>query len=88
MGSVTDYTANSAGVTYKLSDTLTLQAYTGTTEDDKDTTYDLQDTGLGFTYTIAANLTVSVTHNQWALKSDDIAEEDGDSTTLAFNLSF
>ena len=88
MGSVTDYTANSAGVTYKLSDTLTLQAYTGTTEDDKDTTYDLQDTGLGFTYTIAANLTVSVTHNQWDLKSDDIAEEDGDSTTLAFNLSF
>lgn len=87
-GTTTDYTANSAGVTYKVSDTLTLQAYTGATEDDKDTTYDLQDTGLGFTYTIAPGLTASVTHNSWDLKADDITAEDGDSTALAFNLSF
>ncbi|NCF33599.1 MAG: porin, partial [Proteobacteria bacterium] len=73
MGTVTDYTSNSAGVTYKVSDTLTIQAYSGTTEDDKDTTYDLQDTGLGFTYTVAPGLTASVTHNTWDLKADDIA---------------
>ena len=87
-GTATDYSSNSVGVTYKLSDNLTIQAYSGTTEDDKDTTYDFQDTGLGFTYTIAAGLTASVTHNSWDNAETGDTKEDGDSTALAFNLSF
>lgn len=87
-GTATDYSSNSAGVTYKVSDSLTVQAYTGTTEDDKDTTYDFQDTGLGFTYTIAAGLTASVTHNSWDRKAASETAQDGDQMALAFNLSF
>jgi len=87
-GTATDYSSNSAGVTYKVSDNVTVQAYTGTTEDDKDTTYDFQDTGVGFTYTIAAGLTASVTHNSWDRKATGETAQDGDQTALAFNLSF
>jgi hypothetical protein len=87
-GTDTDYSSNSAGVTYKVSDSVTVQAYTGTTEDDKDTTYDFQDTGVGFTYTIAAGLTASVTHNSWDRKATGETAQDGDQTALAFNLSF
>jgi len=87
-GTTTDYSSNSAGVTYKLSDSLTIQGYTGTTEDDKDTTYDFQDTGLGFTYTVAPGLTASVTHNSWDRKATSETAQDGDQTALAFNLSF
>tara|TARA_A100001015_G_scaffold269824_1_gene321822 strand:+ start:1346 stop:2323 length:978 start_codon:yes stop_codon:yes gene_type:complete len=86
--STTDYTANSAGVTYKVSDTLTVQAYTGSTEDDKDTTYEINDTGMGFTYTIAPGLTASLTHNNWDRKATSETDESGDNTAFAIDLSF
>lgn len=86
--STTDYTANSAGVTYKVSDTLTVQAYTGSTEDDIDATYEINDTGMGFTYTVAPGLTASVTHNNWDRKATGETDESGDNTAFAIDLSF
>jgi hypothetical protein len=85
--STTDYTANSAGVTYKVSDTLTVQAYTGSTEDEIDAVYEVNDTGMGFTYTIAPGLTASVTHNSWDYKQTG-TDQSGDNTAFAIDLSF
>ena len=84
----TDYTSNSAGVTYKVSDTLTVQAYTGSTEDDIDASYEHNDTGMGFTYTVAPGLTASVTHNSWDRKATGETDESGDNTAFAIDLSF
>ena len=83
-----DYQGDSVGVTYKMSDALTLSAYTGTTEDDKDSTHEMTDTGLGASYTITPGLVLNVTHNSWDLKDTNITNESGDVTSVALNLSF
>ena len=88
MGSTYDYTGDSIGVTHKMSDTLTISAYTGTTEDGKDSTHEISDTGLGLAYTITPGLTLSVTHNDWDMKDAVATNENGEHTTVALDLSF
>ena len=83
-----DYTGDAYGITYKMSDALTLQAYTGSTEDSLDSGHEITDTGLGLTYTVTPGLSVSVTNNNTDLKDTTVTDEDSDVTTIAINLSF
>jgi hypothetical protein len=88
-GTTYDYSAQSVGVTYAASDVLTLSAYTGSTEDGKDSTHDVSDTGVGLAYTITPGLSLSVTYNDWDIKDTTTAyNEDGSITSVALNLSF
>ena len=87
-GTTYDYTGDAVGVTYKMSDALTLSAYTGTTEDGQDSTHEISDTGLGLAYTITPGLTLSVTHNDWDMKDASATNENGEHTTVAIDLSF
>jgi hypothetical protein len=83
-----DFTGDSVGITYKMSDSMTLSAYTGTTEDAKDSTHEVKDTGLGVAYTITPGLVLNVTHNDWSIKDTSITNEDGSHMAVALNLSF
>ena len=88
-GTTYDYSAQSVGVTYAASDVLTLSAYTGSTEDGKDATHDVSDTGVGLAYTITPGLSLSVTYNDWDIKDTTTSyNEDGSITTVALDLSF
>ena len=88
-GTTYDYSAQSVGVTYAASDVLTLSAYTGSTEDGKDTAHEVSDTGVGLAYTITPGLSLSVTYNDWDIKDANTAfNEDGSITTVALDLSF
>ena len=83
-----DFTGDSVGITYKMSDSMTLSAYTGTTDDAKDSTHEVKDTGLGVAYTITPGLVLNVTHNDWSIKDTSITNEDGSHMAVALNLSF
>ena len=83
-----DRSGDVVGVTYKLSDTLSVQAYSGTTEDDTDADYKITDTGIGATYTITPGLTASVTHNDYSATTDAGVKTEGDYTALAINVAF
>ena len=87
-GSTYDFTGDAIGITHKMSDVLTLSAYTGTTEDAKDSTHEISDTGLGLAYTITPGLTLSITHNDWDIKDAVETNENGEHTTVALDLSF
>ena len=87
-GSTYDFTGDAYGITYAMSDSLTLQAYTGSTEDGKDNTHEITDTGLGLTYTVTPGLSISVTNNNTDMKDGDVTNEDSDVTTIAINLTF
>ena len=87
-GSTYDFTGDAYGITYKMSDSLTLQAYTGSTEDGKDSTHEITDTGLGLTYTVTPGMSISVTNNNTDMKDGDVTNEDSDVTTVAINLTF
>ena len=82
------HTANSIGASYKVSDTLTVQAYSGTTEKSDDTAYEVSDTGIGLTYTITPGLSLSVTNNDYSGKSTSLGAESGTKTTLALDATF
>ena len=88
LGSTYDYTGDAYGITYKMSDSLTLQAYTGSTEDGKDSGHEITDTGLGLTYTVTPGMSISVTNNNTDLKDTTVTNEDSDVTTVAINLTF
>ena len=62
------YNNSGVGATYTVNDSLTLQAYTGTTDHDTDTGYEVKDTGLGMTYTVAPGFSISVTSNDYSGK--------------------
>ena len=83
-----DFTGDAVGISYKMSDSMTLTAYTGTTEDAKDSTHEVSDTGLGVAYTITPGLTLNVTHNDWDIKDTSITNENGSHMAVALNLSF
>ena len=88
-GSTYDYSSDAIGITYKVSDALSIAAYTGSTEDAQDSTHEITDTGLGFTYTITPGLSLSVTHNDWDLKDGTTSlNADGQKTTVALDVSF
>ncbi len=86
-GTTTDYSASSAGITYVVSDQLTLSAYTGETEDGKDAAYKFSDTGVGAVYTIVPGMTVGITHNSWDWHESSNTE-DGDQLAIALGIAF
>ena len=81
------HTANSIGASYKVSDALTVQAYSGTTERSNDTAYEVSDTAMGLTYTITPGLSLSVTNNDFSGKSSAAAEA-GTRTVVALDATF
>jgi len=87
-GTSYDFTGDAVGITYAMTDSLTLSAYSGSTEDAKDSTHDITDTGLGVAYTITPGLKLSVTHNDWNIKDTNVTNENGEMTTVAIDLSF
>lgn len=56
------------GATYAVSDALTIQAYSGTTDHDTDTDYEVKDTGIGLTYTVTPGMSISITTNDYSGK--------------------
>ena len=83
------YSGNSVGITYKVSDVLTVQAYTGTMEKSDVAAYEAKDTGIGFSYTVTPGLTLAVTQNDFSGKGDATAgAEDGSRTAITLNASY
>ena len=87
-GGAYDRTGDAMGVTYKVSDTLSVQAYSGTTDDSTDPDYKITDTGIGATYTITPGLSVSITNNSVEATTDDGTKTTADGTALALNVTF
>ena len=88
-GATGDYTNSGVGVTYALNDSLTVQAYSGSTELDTNSAYEVKDTGIGFTYTVTPGMSVSVTSNDWSGKNGTAsAAESGTTTKLALDVTF
>jgi hypothetical protein len=56
----------SIGATYAVSDVLTFQVYSGTTDHDTDADYEVEDTGIGLTYTITPGMSISLTSNDYS----------------------
>ena len=83
-----DYSNTGIGVTYALSDSLTVQAYTGSVELDTDSDFEVKDTGFGATYTVTPGLSMSLTSNSYTGKGLARGEEDGTTTTLALDVTF
>ena len=81
------HTANSIGASYKVSDALTVQAYTGTTERSNTSAYEVKDTGMGLTYTITPGLSMSITSNDFSGKGGTSAES-GTRTVVALDATF
>ena len=82
------YEASSVGASYKVSDALTVQAYTGTTEKSDTAAYEVKDTGIGLTYTVTTGLTISVTNNDFTGKGGTAGAEDGTRTVIALDATF
>jgi hypothetical protein len=82
------YEASSVGASYKVSDALTVQAYTGTTEKSDTAAYEVKDTGIGLTYTVTTGLTISVTNNDFTGKGGTAGAEDGSRTVIALDATF
>ena len=77
------------GVTYKVSDALTVQAYSGTTDHDTNSSFEVKDTGIGLTYTITPGMSVSITNNDYSGKGDStLGTESGSRTAVALDVSF
>lgn len=85
-----NYTGTSVGATYALSDSLTVQGYTGTGEDSSDTDFESENTGVGLTYTVTTGMKVSVTHNSFTGRGGDTAgaDQSGSRTALALDVTF
>ena len=82
-------TSDSIGASYKVSETLTVQAYTGSNESSTNANLDVSDTGMGLTYTITPGLSLSITHNDFKARNGTAAQdEDGSRTRLALDATF
>ena len=88
VGTTAKYEAGSAAIAYTISDALTVEAYSGETENDKNTNYEVKDTGYGVTYTVTPGMTLSVTHNNWSFTNNSGTKDDGTNTAVALNVSF
>ena len=88
-GNKGDYSNTGIGVTYALSDSLSVQAYTGSVELDTNSAYEVKDTGFGATYTITPGMSMSLTSNSYTGKDGTAANaEEGTTTTLALDVTF
>ena len=82
-------TSDSIGASYKVSDALTVQAYTGNNESSANANLDVTDTGMGLTYTITPGLSLSITHNDFKARNGTAGEnEDGTRTRVALDATF
>ena len=88
IGTTAKYENSGAAIAYVISDTLTVEAYSGETENDKNASYKFKDTGYGITYTVTPGMTLSVTHNSWDYTSNAASSDDGTNTAVALNVSF
>ena len=88
VGTTSDRTGDAMGVTYAVSDTLTVQAYSGTTDDSVQSAFKITDTGVGATYTITPGMTVSITNNSVEATDDNGTKTTTDGTALALNVTF
>ena len=82
------YEATSVGASYAVNDSLSVQAYTGTTEKSDTAAYEVKDTGIGLTYTITTGLTISVTNNDFTGKGGTAGAENGTRTVVALDATF
>ena len=82
------YEATSVGASYKVSDALTVQAYTGTTEKSDVAAYEVKDTGIGLTYTVTPGLSISVTNNDFSGKGGTAGAQNGTRTVVALDATF
>ena len=87
-GNTYDYQASGAAIAYKVSDSMTVEAFTGETTNDgtTDSSYKFKETGYGITYTITPGLSMSLTSNTW--DQDGTTDADGTNTAVALDLSF
>ncbi|MGB2495996.1 MAG: porin [Candidatus Puniceispirillaceae bacterium] len=87
-GSTSDYEASGAALAYTVSDALTLEMFTGETENSgtTDSSFKFKETGYGVTYTITPGLSLSLTNNTW--DQDGTTDADGTNTAVALDLSF
>jgi hypothetical protein len=87
-GNTYDYQASGAAIAYAVSDTLTVEAFSGETTNDgsTDANFKFKETGYGITYTITPGLSLSLTSNTW--DQDGTTDEDGTNTAVAIDLSF
>jgi len=83
-----DYEASSMSIAYTVSDALAVQAYSGETDNKKDTDFKFKDTGYGLTYTVTPGLAVNLTHNSWDHTANDATTDSGTNTAVSLNLSF
>jgi hypothetical protein len=88
-GTAFDYQSSGIGVSYVVSDSVKVAAYTASMDNDKDADYDVGESGVSLTYTIADGLSASVTHTDMDVKdNDDTSSTSGSYTVVAVNLSF
>ena len=87
-GSTSDFEASGAAIAYTVSDALTVEMFTGETENNgtTDASFKFKETGYGVTYTITPGLSLSLTNNTW--DQDGTTDEDGKNTAVALDLSF
>ena len=87
-GNTYDYQASGAAIAYKVSDSLTVEAFSGETTNDgtTDANFKFKETGYGITYTITPGLSMSITSNTW--DQDGTTDVDGTNTAVALDLSF
>ncbi len=88
VGTSAKYENSGAAIAYTLSDALTVEAYSGEVENDKDADYKFKETAYGVTYTVTPGMTLSITHNSWDYVSNAAAANDGTNTAVALNVSF
>jgi hypothetical protein len=86
IGTANDYEASGAAISYAVSDSLTVKAFTGETTDSKVAAFKFKETGYGVTYTITPGLSLSVTNNTW--DQDGTTDANGTNTAVAIDLSF
>jgi hypothetical protein len=83
---------SSIGATYAVSDALTLQVYSGTTDHDTETAYEVEDTGIGLSYTVTPGMKLSFTSNDYSGKggTDNGVTTDvsGTRNNIALDISF
>ena len=83
-----DVEANSMAIAYVISDAISVQAYTGESDDSKNTSFKFKDTGYGVSYTITGGLSATLTHNSWDHTNTSGTADSGTNTAIALNLSF
>ena len=88
VGTTAEYENTGMALAYTVSDTMTVEYYSGEVENNLDSDYEFKDTGYGVTYTVTPGMTVSVTHNTWDYTSNAAASDDGSNTAVAMNISF